>query len=64
MNDLLTNEPSPNPPTGVNWETLIVDPRFQDRLHRKARGKTTSFFWALASGCILMTVGIAVTAIL
>ena len=57
MNDL----PTPESPTGVIWETLIVDPRFQGRPHREM-GKGKRFFWALARGSILIVVGIVVTA--
>ena len=64
MSDLLTRKATPRTPTGFIWETLIVDPRFQDRLHRTPRGKWHILFWALVSGSILVTLLLAASLIL
>ena len=54
MSDLLTRKATPRTPTGFIWETLIVDPRFQDRLRRPPRSKWHILFWAGLPRCWLL----------
>jgi hypothetical protein len=64
MSNMLTQDPTSKTPSRVIWETLIIDPRFQDRFSRTPGRKWHAPLWALVSGSLLITIALALGLIL